>query len=128
FTIRPFSDSDLTADPAEAAHRKKFNKRLSQLRIAVEHTFGRLKGRFPALRAMSGRRLSGIYCAIEALMVVHNILERRRDNPWRLPDYRGNEDPDRDEVRGEAVEQGELWQDEDDMYRAGLYRRKELLN
>ncbi|EPS94762.1 hypothetical protein FOMPIDRAFT_1129721, partial [Fomitopsis schrenkii] len=128
YTIRPFNDHDLTSDPTEARRRKKFNKRLSQLRIAVEHAFGRLKGRFPALRAMHGRKLGDIYRAVEALMIIHNILERRSDDPRRIPRFNGREDRDRDGVRGRAAEEMELWESDDAMYRAGLYRRKQLLD
>ena len=128
YTIRPFNDHDLTIDPVEARRRKKFNKRLSQLRIAVEHAFGRLKGRFPALRSMPGRRLGEVYRAVEALMVIHNILERQSDDQQRIPHFNGREDPDRDEVRGRAAEQMQLWANDDDMHRAGLYRRKQLLD
>ena len=69
-----------------------------------------------------------MYRAVEALMIIYNILERHSDNPMEIPRFDGREDPDRDEVRGEAAEEVELWDNEDDMYRAGLYHRKQLLN
>ncbi|KDQ12197.1 hypothetical protein BOTBODRAFT_80261, partial [Botryobasidium botryosum FD-172 SS1] len=40
---------DLTNDAAKAERRTSWNFRLSHLRIAIEHAFGRLKGRFCAL-------------------------------------------------------------------------------
>ena len=66
FTIRPFAANDLTNDPQESRTRRKFNFMLSHLRIKIEHAFGMLKGRFPALRAMPGYDLNAIYTAIEA--------------------------------------------------------------
>lgn len=75
FSIRPFNDYDLTGNPTEAAQRKAWNRQLSSVQIFVEHAFGRLKGRFPYLRFMPGRNMTEMYRIIEALMIVHNILE-----------------------------------------------------
>ncbi|KAI0039147.1 hypothetical protein FA95DRAFT_1504574, partial [Auriscalpium vulgare] len=128
FTIRPFNDHDLTDDPVESARRTKFNRKLSSLRIFVEHAFGRLKGRFPILRNMPGRNLKEVYRTIEALMIIHNILEAFGDDPSMLKHYNGAEDADVDAVRGEADARVVLEMDGDDMYRAGLLRRKQLLD
>ena len=127
-SIRPFNDHDLTTNANEARRRKKFNKQLSSLRIRVEHAFGRLKGRFPALRSMTGRALGAMYLSIEAVMIIHNILEERNDDPETIDGYEGQEDDDVDAVRGEADDDAvrEL-RDGDTMFRAGLLRRKLLL-
>ncbi|KAI0056073.1 hypothetical protein BV25DRAFT_1921309 [Artomyces pyxidatus] len=128
FTIRPFTDTDFTADAAESHRRKMFNKKLSSLRIFVEHAFGRLKGRFPGLRPMTGRHLTEMYRTIEALMIIHNILESINDDPATIRGFNGAEDPDVDFVRGEAPDRLDADMDEDELYRAGLLRRKELVD
>ena len=40
----------------------------------MEHAFGQLKGRFPALKLLSGRGMEHIYFGVEALMILHNIF------------------------------------------------------
>jgi hypothetical protein len=128
FTIRPFNDHDLTEDPDEAHRRKLFNKKLSQLRIFVEHAFGRLKGRFPHVRRMAGRNLMEMYLIIEALMIVHNMLEELGDDPTTIKGFNGLEDDGAAEVRGEAPDRIDVDLDADDLYRSGLLRRKQLLD
>ena len=66
-SIRPFANYDLTSNPVVAERRKKWNRRLSSLRISVEHAFGRLKGRFPYLREITGTDLTETYRFVEAL-------------------------------------------------------------
>ena len=76
-----------------------------------------------------GRNVWQIYRTIEALLVVHNFLERRRDNPGGIWGYDGQEDDDVPEVLGEVfggAERVDLGNDE--LRRAGLLRRKALLN
>ncbi|KAG2067777.1 hypothetical protein BDR04DRAFT_951972, partial [Suillus decipiens] len=87
FSIRPFHDHDLTNNPEEASCRKKWNKKLSSLRIFIEHAFGRLKGCFLILCGMPGRDLEVIYKTLEALMVIHNILEGLQDDPLTIFDF-----------------------------------------
>jgi hypothetical protein len=128
FSIRPFNDHDLTEDPIEARRRKIFNKKLSQLRIFVEHAFGRLKGRFPHLRWMPGRHLTEMYQIIEALMIFHNILEELGDDPTTIRGFNGLEDDDAEMVRGDAPDRIDADLDADDLYRSGLLRRKQLLD
>ena len=134
YSIRPFNDYDLTNNPHEARYRRRFNRRLSSLRIFVEHAFGRLKGRFPILRAMTGRDIDEVYRILEALMIVHNILERLRDDPSDIEDYDGEEDEDVDVVRGVAparalgYDEGIGHLNDDQLYATGLLRRKWLLN
>ena len=114
----------------EARIRRRFNRRLSSLRIFVEHAFGRLKGRFPILRCMSACNVDEAYQIVEALMVTHNILERLNNDPSDIEDFNDEEDDDIDMVRGQAA--AELLVDEgvneDTLYATGLYRRKWLLD
>lgn len=127
FTIRPFNDHDLTDDVDEAHQRKLWNKKLSKLRIFVEHAFGRLKGRFPHLRQMTGYDLEDMYRSIEAVMIIHNILEAFGDDPTTIRGFNGLEDDDIELVRGQGPAQLDVNLGEDDLYRTGLFRRKQLL-
>ncbi|KDQ09814.1 hypothetical protein BOTBODRAFT_82826, partial [Botryobasidium botryosum FD-172 SS1] len=79
FTVRPFAEYDLTNDAAEAERRTSWNFQLSHLRIAIEHAFGRLKGRFCALRMLAVYDLDTTYKCMEALFIVHNILTQLGD-------------------------------------------------
>ncbi|EPQ55388.1 hypothetical protein GLOTRDRAFT_9880, partial [Gloeophyllum trabeum ATCC 11539] len=101
YSIRPFADHDLTNDPEEAARRTRWNAKLSSLRIAVEHCFGRLKGRFPILRHFPGHDLDYIFRQIEAMFILHNILEAYGDDPETIEGYNGREDPEVDEIMGD---------------------------
>ncbi|PPQ84672.1 hypothetical protein CVT24_002738 [Panaeolus cyanescens] len=128
FSIRPFNDYDLTKNPRKAAIRKKWNQALSGLRIFVEHAFGRLKAQFPWLQCLPGRNLDDIYRTIEALMVIHNILEDFED-----------EDSDSDSSSSTSSSSSSSTKEEDDrnddddalddnvLYLQGVYRRKELV-
>ncbi|KAL5495700.1 hypothetical protein ACEPAI_1164 [Sanghuangporus weigelae] len=131
FTIRPFTDSDLTNDEDESRRRRDFNFKLSHLRICIEHSFGMLKGRFLALRCMPGTDLHVIFTVIEALMVIHNLLIDFGDDPTLIEDYDGVDDltRTRDET-GDGNRQAQEINNfgEIDLYRTGLYRRKQLLN
>ncbi|THU93414.1 hypothetical protein K435DRAFT_670200, partial [Dendrothele bispora CBS 962.96] len=130
FTIRPFSDEDLTTNPAEAARRSKWNRALSSLRIFVEHAFGRLKGRFPILRCMPGRILSFMYRLLVGLMILHNILEGLRDDPEQIKGFNGAEDPFVSSglgTVGQEVNERDTRLEGDAFYRTGLYRRKLLM-
>jgi hypothetical protein len=72
---------------------RAFNRRLSSVRIVIEHTFGLFKGRFPCLRGLGPHTsMQEIYRTIEALIVLHNIAIDLNDKPdcsWCL-----DEDPD----------------------------------
>ncbi|KAG8701875.1 hypothetical protein FRC09_005081 [Ceratobasidium sp. 395] len=60
---------------------RQWNRAYSWLRIVVEHTFGRLKMRFPYLAGIWGYDMDQMLRAIESLFVVHNILLRLGDLP-----------------------------------------------
>ena len=126
YSIRPFAEYDLTRDPIESEKRKKWNCKLSSLRIAVEHAFGRLKGCFPYLREVPGYDMLQDYRTIEALFILHNILEELNDDPSDIEDYNGI-----DEHMGfEEQLGGEISRDlsAQDLYRTGLLHCKQLLD
>lgn len=123
FSIRPFADNELTNDPAEAHQRKAWNRHLSRVRVAVENAFGRLKGRFPSLRNMPGHNIDEMYRTIEALLIVHNIVEEFGDDPTKISGFNGDEDPDVYEI----FRPPPIRMDDDAFYRTGLLRRKHLL-
>jgi hypothetical protein len=90
-TVRTFHDHDLTDNPTEASRWKKWNKKLSSVRIAIEHAFGRLKGWFPILRDFPAVDMQNTYRTIEALLILHNILETIADDVEELEDYFGRD-------------------------------------
>lgn len=125
FSIRPFNDHDLISDPIESSRRKKWNQKLSSLRISVEHAFGRLKTRFPYLRSVSGTDINFTYKIVEAIIIIYNFLETQNNEP------RENETLDELELVNDHNDQ-ELRENDglegDSLFRAGLLRRKYLMN
>lgn len=134
FTIRPFAEYDLTNNRGEARARRDWNFALSHLRIAIEHAFGRLKGRFPILRNFPGQEFKPIFETIEACMIIHNVLTRLGDDPDEIEGYNGLEDTtDENDIvenilEGDNRPGGLRGMDESTLYRTGLYRRKQLLD
>ncbi len=124
FLIQPFTDYNLTQDPVKAIDWKRWNCKLSSLHVLVEHVFGRLKGKFPILRCLPSRKLQDHCMLIEALMIVHNILEEYGDDPETIRGFNGKEDDDVRDVVGEAPLD---LLDEDELYNLGLLRRKHLV-
>lgn len=97
YSIRPFNDNELrSAD--ERRRRTAFNKAHSRARIIVEHTFGLLKGRFPVLKWMPGRKPKECYRIVEALMVLHNLLFMLNDDPKQIPNL-DTDDTEADELQ-----------------------------
>lgn len=129
YSIRPFSDYDLTNDRDEAEWRKLWNQKLSSLRVAIENTFGRLKGRFPCLRNFAVRDIENAYRIIEALFVIHNIVEALGDDPDEDNGYTSADDSDVESDEGNAHRRDahEMLND-DELYRTGVARRKGLLD
>ncbi|KAI5116368.1 hypothetical protein M0805_008186 [Coniferiporia weirii] len=113
FTIQPFTASDLTNNPEEARM---------------------LKGCFPALRSLFSNKLHIMYCLIEALMVVHNILQDLGNDPMEIDSYNGEVGQDLFTGEGDNcnanVQCATQINNMSDcmLYRTGLYRRKQLLN
>lgn len=71
--------------PEHAAMPRKqrnFNYRLSKARIAVEHAFGRLKGRWRCLLKRLDHNIENIPHVIGACVVLHNICEGLGDR-WQ---------------------------------------------
>ena len=126
YTIRPFHDHDLTHNTPEATQRKKWNKKLSSVRIKIEHAFRRLKGRFPILRDFPAIDMLNTYHTIEALLILYIILEAVADDAESIEDYAsGNGTRDGWEDNGRAEEMIDRPGLE---YAKGLRRRKLLLN
>lgn len=117
YTVRPFDEAEVgRAQAADRSRMRQFNKRLSSVRIISEHAYGRLKGRFPGLKALGTHHdINDCYKAIGALLVLHNMcldLGDRpedifdfdpRDTPAGEPEMEEEEQPDPDEV---ALDQG----------------------
>ena len=59
-------------------------KELSTLCTAVEHTFGCLKGCFPALWPLPGTHLKSMWETVEVLLIIHNILTESGDKPYEI--------------------------------------------
>jgi hypothetical protein len=70
----------------------------------VEHAFGQLKDHFLHLHWMTGQYLKEMYQIIEALMIIHNMLEEFGDDPITVWGFNGLEDDDMELVRGEALD------------------------
>ena len=77
-----------------------------------------------------GTNVDDVYSTIEALLIVHNFLEIRCDDPNEIPHFNGAEDDDVQEVLDEAFGGGDRVRDEDGdgmMHALGVYRRKLLV-
>lgn len=95
------------------------------MRIFVEHGFGRLKGRFQWLKCIPDHDLDEIYKTVEALFILHNFLESRNDDPTTVAGFHGLiVDVDLGVLLPRAAH---LDLGIDDLFRAGLQRRKLLL-
>jgi hypothetical protein len=130
YTIRPFSNHNLTDSPEEASAHKRWNIKMSSAHQVVEHAFGRLKGRFGVLCEMPGYDMDRIYKHVESLLILHNILEGLHDDPKSIEDYHSNKFDGFDQVlracalARRAVE-GPADADTDRL--SGVLRRKILL-
>lgn len=132
FVLRPFTEPEVQrTNGAEKARLRAFNRNLSNKRIYVEHAFGMLKGRFPALKAFpTPDDAQNIYRVIEALMVLHNICIDLHDEPGQIDGYDAG---DIGEGMWEEVDE-ELEADVPDgetnaiLREAGLMFRQDMLN
>lgn len=61
--------------------KKYFNKKLSALRVCIEHSFALLKGRFRRLRYLETRRLDLICLIVVGACILHNICQLSGDEP-----------------------------------------------
>jgi hypothetical protein len=76
YTVRPYEKRDLVPPTStrDIRRRKAFNKRLSSARVCVEHAFGLLKKRFPAVNLMgTSVEIETTYRVLEALLALHNL-------------------------------------------------------
>lgn len=95
------------------------------MRIFVEHGFGRLKGRFQWLKSIPDHDIEQIYDTVEALFVLHNFLETRNDDPTAVEGFHGLIADVEAEIPPPRAAHFNL--DVDNLFRAGLQRRKLLL-
>lgn len=84
-----FNDYDLTSNAAEALHCKHWNWNLSSLCIYTKHAFGQLKGQFPHLQFLAIFDLPDIYQYVEAVMIIHNVVEKIGDDPCLIAQFKG---------------------------------------
>jgi hypothetical protein len=82
---------------------KDFNFTLSSERIRVEHAFGCFKLRFQSARIMGGHKdVQDVWCAVDALLILHNMCLHYGDHLKHLEEYR--EDLGNDRAGEERVE------------------------
>lgn len=83
YTVRPFDETEVrSSDQSTQKRMRAFNKRLSGIRIEVEHAFGMLKGRFRSLKEMGPHAdIQEMYKAIEVLLILHNMCIDYGDKP-----------------------------------------------
>jgi hypothetical protein len=96
--LRPFTEPEVRNQPLqEKARRRKFNQRLSSIRITVEHAFGALKGRFPSLKDLPPEQnIQDSYRLMQALFTLQNLCIDLGDHPEQIPLFDPH-DPDRDD-------------------------------
>ena len=76
----------IRSDRVITREEKKYNKALKKVRIIIEHTFGVLKKRFPALLyQLRCSKLENCQAIIAAAVVLHNILILIKEDPPSLP-------------------------------------------
>ena len=77
YCIVPFKRGEAIAN----RDKRSFNFRLSQMRVRVEHLFGRMKARWRFLLYVSRLKTGEKNVAIiESIFVLNNILVQQRDN------------------------------------------------
>ncbi|KAJ8912410.1 hypothetical protein NQ315_013476 [Exocentrus adspersus] len=69
-----FKDNGHLTDP-----QKNFNRKLSQVRVAIENAFGILKARFRRLKMLETKRLDLISLLIVSACILHNICLTNND-------------------------------------------------
>ena len=60
--------------------KKRFNYRLSRARVVIEHTYGRLKGRWPCLLKRLDVSTDFVPGLVAACCVLHNMCEMHGDD------------------------------------------------
>ncbi len=75
-------------DRIQSERQLAFNKAHKSGRVLIEHTFGMLKKRFPALLyEMRSRKLENVQALSTAAVIVHNIAINHRDTLPILPNH-----------------------------------------
>ncbi|XP_033113465.1 protein ALP1-like [Anneissia japonica] len=69
FLMKPYAEGLATAA------QKRFNERLSRTRILVEHSFGRLKGRWRSIMKRNDSQADKIHIVVASCIVLHNFCE-----------------------------------------------------
>ncbi|KAJ7321275.1 hypothetical protein DFH08DRAFT_661999, partial [Mycena albidolilacea] len=89
YTVWPFSEPELAkASERNKAQMKKFNFTLSSEHIQVEHAFGCFKLHFQSAQMMGSHKdVQNVWCAIDALFIMHNMCLWHDDHPKQLEDY-----------------------------------------
>lgn len=80
YLVTPFRENQLRVNtPGEPTAREKrfFNYKLSSSRVAVEHAFGRLKGRFRRLHYVETKSVKKAIDIVVAACVLHNMCVQR---------------------------------------------------
>lgn len=144
YILRPFTKPEIHREPApEQRCRRQFNRRISSIQIYVEHAFGILKGRFPALEDLgTTENIQDVYQTVQALFVLHNVCIDLQDWPEEAPLFPAFEpepDDDKDgdllgdlgEYGGPAVDaQVEVpgWETDEWLKEEGLRRHEVILD
>jgi hypothetical protein len=91
YLLRPYSKPELDGHYGhELRRRHAFNRKLSSIRIYIEHAFGLLKSRFQSLRQLGRHEdIQQTYRVIQALMVTHNLCIDLGDHPMDADDVSG---------------------------------------
>ena len=95
------------------------------MQVAVENTFGRLKGRFLCLQNFVVWDIKQAYWIIKALLIIQNIIEEAGDDPTEIAGYNGVEDDDVVALREERHLQDTV--STNILYWVGIHRRKRLV-
>lgn len=77
-------------------YKRKFNKRLSQQRVAIEHAFGILKQRFRRLYLVDADTIDQCCLIVTAACVLHNLCSRSRDTLSNFEDLPREDDIEND--------------------------------
>ena len=74
-TIVRSAEVDKITDPAFLLQVKAYNKALKQARVRIEHSFGLIKKRFPALLyQLRCSKISNVQAIICSSIILHNFL------------------------------------------------------
>lgn len=87
YPLLPWLMKGYRRDELYTASQKKFNTCLCKARFVVEHSFGRLKGRWRCLLKRNDTSIAYIINQIAACCVLHNLCEMQQEEfleCWRI--------------------------------------------